>query len=212
MRVILASRSEERLRGAAACLHDTSGADIYAVGLDVTDRKAVERAALDLTARHGPVHLLCNCAGVNALGPMDHATYDDWDWVLGVNLHGVINVLTAFLPAMKSHGQFGHVVNVASMSSFIAGPASGLYATSKFAVRGLTESLRYNLAPHRIGVSLACPGLTKSQIYEASRNRPDRYAQTAFPIDDATMQQLQDIHGTDSGWRPRESFLHLLSC
>jgi NAD(P)-dependent dehydrogenase (short-subunit alcohol dehydrogenase family) len=125
---------------------------------------------------------------------MDVATYDDWDWILGVNLGGIINVLVSFLPAMKSHGEGGHVVNVASMASFISGPNAGVYTTSKFAVRGLSESLRLNLAQYRIGVSLACPGLTNSNIYVAPRERSGQYATTGFPLDDAAIDRLREIH------------------
>src|SRR5690606_13724953 len=113
------------------------------------------------------VHVLCNNAGVNLLRPTEHASREDWDWIVGVNLHGVINVLTEFLPPMKARGEGGHIVNIASMSAFIAGPLSGVYAASKFAVRGLSESLRYSLAPDGIGVTLVCPGLVKTDIFLA---------------------------------------------
>jgi NAD(P)-dependent dehydrogenase (short-subunit alcohol dehydrogenase family) len=162
--------------------------------MDVTDRASVHAAAADVERRFGALHVLCNSAGVNLLGPMDEATYHDWDWIMGVNLGGVINSLVEFLPLIKKHGQGGHVVNVASMSSFVTGPGSGVYATSKFAVRGLTESMRYNLAPYRIGVSLLCPGLTKSKIYEAPLHRPPHLSKSAVHLDDATIRRLAAIH------------------
>ncbi|MGH8260040.1 MAG: SDR family NAD(P)-dependent oxidoreductase, partial [Steroidobacteraceae bacterium] len=90
----------------------------------------------------------------------------------------------------------GHIVNIASMSSFIPGGASGIYTTSKFAVRGLSECLRYALAPHRIGVSLVCPGLTKTRIFEAPLARPERLANTAFPVSRESLQRLEAIHAT----------------
>jgi NAD(P)-dependent dehydrogenase (short-subunit alcohol dehydrogenase family) len=125
---------------------------------------------------------------------MDDATYDDWDWLLGVNLGGVINCLVEFLPMIKKHGQGGHIVNVASMASFITGPGFGVYAASKFAVRGLTESLRYTLGRHKIGVSLLCPGLTQSKIYEAPLHRPPRLSRSGVVVDEARIRHLAAVH------------------
>ena len=127
------------------------------VTLDVTDR--ARWAAL--AASVGPVHVLVNNAGVSVFGPTDEASYGDHDWIMGVNYGGVVNGLVSFIPRMKAHGQGGHIVNVASMAAFCAGPQAGIYTASKFAVRGLTESLRYNLAAYGIGVSLMCPALRK---------------------------------------------------
>jgi short-subunit dehydrogenase len=133
---------------------------------------------------------------------MDAATHADWDWVLGVNLQGVINTLVSVLPRIKAHGEGGHIMNVASMSAFISGPMSGIYAASKFAVRGLSEGLRYNLAPHNIGVSLVCPGLTRTAIYRSSLNRPVRLLDAAAHIDERTLERLERVHA--SGMDPDE--------
>jgi len=162
--------------------------------MDVTDRNSVKLAAIEVDRKFGGLHVLCNSAGVNLLEPMDEATYDDWDWVLGVNLGGVVNSLMEFLPLIKKHGQGGHIINVASMASFITGPGFGVYATSKFAVRGLTESLRYNLGRYKIGVSLLCPGLTKSKIYEAPLHRPQHLSRSGTRVDDAMMHRLAEAH------------------
>ena len=131
----------------------------------------------------------------------DAATFGDWDWILGVNLGGVVNTLVTFLPGMKAHGQGGHIVNVASMSAFVTGPNTGIYAASKFAVRGLTESLRLSLAPHKIGVSLVCPGLTRSKIHEASLRRAPGWGASAVTADAASLQKLERVHaaGMDAG-------------
>jgi NAD(P)-dependent dehydrogenase (short-subunit alcohol dehydrogenase family) len=165
---------------------------VHPLELDVTDRVAVAAAAAETERVFGRVHVLCNNAGVNVLGPMDQATYEDWDWMLGVNLGGVINTLVSFVPRIKAHGDGGHIVNVASMGSFITGPGAGIYATSKFAVRGLSESLRYSLAPYGIGVSLVCPGLTRSAIYKSSLTRPQSLKNTAFPLDESALRRLQE--------------------
>lgn len=192
MTVIATYRREESLRAVAAELEALRS--IRPLQLDVTDRRAVQRAADVAVERLGKVHVLCNSAGVNLLGPTDEATHDDWDWIMGVNFGGVVNALVSFLPKIKAHGEGGHVINVASMSSFIAGPLSGVYTASKFALRGLSESLRLSLAPHRIGVSLVCPGLTHTRIHEAARGRPPELARTAFPVTDAGAARLAEIH------------------
>ncbi len=193
-RVVITYRREDHLRQAMALFGDAPAGAVHPVRMDVTDRDSVRHAADEAGRVLGKVHILCNNAGVNLIGAMDEATFDDWDWILGVNLHGVVNGLVTFLPRIKAHGEGGHIVNVASMSSFISGPAAGVYSTSKFAVRGLSESLRYALAPHGIGVSMVCPGLTRSNIFESARYRPETLGHTAFPLDDATLKRMQDIH------------------
>jgi NAD(P)-dependent dehydrogenase (short-subunit alcohol dehydrogenase family) len=143
---------------------------VHAIRLDVTDREAFERAASETERVFGNPQILCNNAGVNLLGPIDEATFEDWDWVLDVNLRGVINGLVTFIPRMRQQKE-GHIVNIASMAAFLPCPDAGPYTASKFAVRGLSEALRYRLAPHGIGVSVVCPGLVNTEIYDAERNR-----------------------------------------
>lgn len=149
--------------------------------LDVTDRARWS----ELAAGVGPVHILVNNAGVSVFGPTDRASHADYDWIMGVNFGGVANGLVAMLPGMKAASGPRHVVNVASMAAFCAGPQAGIYTASKFAVRGLTESLRYNLVPHGIGVSLVCPGLTQSNAWDSALKRPDTFADSGFPAVDA---------------------------
>lgn len=155
--------------------------------LDVTDRTRWAELADTL----GPVHILVNNAGISVFGPTDCATHDDYDWIMGVNFGGVANALVAMLPGMKAHDGPRHVINVASMAAFCAGPQAGLYTASKFAVRGLTESLRYNLIPHGIGTSLLCPGLTQSNAWDSALKRPDQFAGSGFPpVDAAELAQF----------------------
>jgi len=194
MKVAITYRRQEHLDMALEELRSQEGSTVHALRLDVTDRRAVKAAAEETERVFGDIHVLCNNAGVNLLGPMEEATYDDWDWMLGVNLGGVINVLMEFLPKLLRHGNGGHVLNVASMASFIAGTRYGVYATSKFAVRGLTESLRYSLARHGIGVSLLCPGLTKSRIYEAPLHRPEHLSNSGVHVDEAFTRRLAEVH------------------
>ena len=158
------------------------------VPLDVQDRAAFAAAADAVEAHFGKVHLLVNNAGVSVFGPTDTATYADYDWIMGVNFGGVVNGLVSFLPKLKSHGEAGHVVTVASMAAYLSGPQAGIYTASKFAVRGLTESLRYNLAPHGIGVSLMCPGLTRTNAWDSALRRPAAFAESGLgPVDAAQL-------------------------
>jgi NAD(P)-dependent dehydrogenase (short-subunit alcohol dehydrogenase family) len=150
------------------------------VRLDVTDRDRFAEIASEV----GKVHILVNNAGVSVFGPTDEASYDDFDWIMGVNFGGVVNGIVSFIPHMKAQGEGGHIVNVASMAAFLPGPQAGIYTASKFAVRGLTKSLRYNLAPHGIGVSLMCPGLTKTNAWDSALKRPDGFSRSGFAAPD----------------------------
>jgi NADP-dependent 3-hydroxy acid dehydrogenase YdfG len=167
---------------------------VHAIRLDVTDRAAFAAAADEAERVFGKVHVLANNAGINLFAPMDECTYQDWDWILGVNLGGVVNGLVTFIPRLKAHGEGGHIVNTASMASFISGPAAGIYSASKFAVRGISESLRWSLMPHRIGVSVLCPGLVKSTIYESDKVRPQHLSTDTAKVDQAFMTRLAALH------------------
>jgi NAD(P)-dependent dehydrogenase (short-subunit alcohol dehydrogenase family) len=176
--------------------------DAMGVELDVSSRDGFADAAGKVEAALGPVSLLFNNAGVNLFQTIDESSYDDWDWLLGVNLHGVINGVATFVPRMKEQGGGGHVVNTASMASFLAGPVPGIYNCSKFAVRGLSESLRYSLAPYGIGVSVLCPGLVKSYIYASDEVRPHALKAHARPTDRAAVERLAHVH--EAGMEPAE--------
>jgi NAD(P)-dependent dehydrogenase (short-subunit alcohol dehydrogenase family) len=157
------------------------------VELDVTDRAGWARVASQV----GRVHVLVNNAGVSVFGPTDEASYADYDWIMGVNFGGVVNGLVTFVPRIKEQGQGGHVVNVASMAAYLSGPQAGIYTASKFAVRGLTECLRYNLAPYGVGVSLMCPGLTRTSAWDSALKRPAEFAASGFaPPDRAELEQF----------------------
>jgi len=113
--------------------------------------------------------------------------------MLDVNLSGVVNGLVSFVPHLKAHGEGGHVVNTASMAGLIVGPGMGLYSASKFAVVGLTASLRYDLAPHGIGVSMLCPGFVRSNIHEAVLARPERYLHSGYTVGADDMKRLDQV-------------------
>lgn len=164
------------------------------VQLDVSSRADFPRAADAVEERFGPVSLVFNNAGINLFQTIDESSYDDWDWVMGVNFHGVVNGVMTFVPRIKAQGQGGYIVNTASMAGFLTNGAPGIYNTTKFAVRGLSESLRASLAPHGIGVSIVCPGLVKSYIYASDDVRPDALKGEMKPVDVENNARLEQVH------------------
>ena len=198
MKVAIADVRDDHLEEATAALGD----GVLAIRLDVTDREAFARAADETERALGNVHVLCNNAGVNLFNDIADATYQDWDWVLGVNLGGVVNGIVTFVPRIKAHGDGGHVVNTASMAAFVAGPGAGIYTTAKFGVHGLSDALRWSLLPHGIGVSMVCPGLVKSKIYESDLIRPAELSTQVTPADEEFMRILPGLH--DAGMDPDE--------
>lgn len=175
MKLVLADVDEAALARAAAALQGRN-VPVLTVDLDVTDREAFAAAADRAWSEFGAVHLLCNNAGVYRGGALDRVSYEDWDWVLGVNVGGVVNGLQTLLPRMRAQGEGGHVLNTASMAGLSAGAGLGIYNASKYAVVGLSEALRADLAPHGIGVSVLCPGMVRTGILHSERNRPAEQA------------------------------------
>lgn len=180
-------------------LNSLDNREVMGVQLDVSSRADFAAAADEVEARFGPVSILCNNAGVNLFQTIEDSSYDDWDWLLGVNLHGVINGVQTFVPRMvervKAGTQVGgHVLNTASMAAFLSSPSPGIYNTTKAAVRALSESLRYSLLQHGIGVSVLCPGLVKSVIYASDDVRPDALKGAMKPVDKAAVERLQGVH------------------
>jgi NAD(P)-dependent dehydrogenase (short-subunit alcohol dehydrogenase family) len=150
--------------------------DVATFALDVRDRDAFARVADEIETRLGPVSLLFNNAGIALVIPVDHMSFEAWDYALGVNLGGVVNGLQTFLPRMLARSRElkgGHVVNTASGAG-LAAPGSGfLYHTAKFAVVGLSESLRSELEGAGIGISVLCPGPVATRIlHHTARMQP----------------------------------------
>lgn len=145
------------------------GADAEGIVLDVADGAAVAEAAARTVSRFGGVHIVCNNAGVGGGGVFGEMPRAVWDWVVNVNLHGVFNGISAFVPILKQQGQGGHIVNTASIAGLM-GSAGGAYAATKFAVVGLSQVLRDELKPFGIGVSVLCPGFVATRIMDSSRN------------------------------------------
>lgn len=181
MKVAFTYRQAEHRDEALEYFRAYPGQRVHAIHLDVTDRPGFTAAADEAEKVFGgPVQVLINNAGVGMLGLMEQATYADWDWVLGVNVGGVVNGLMTFLPRMLASGLPGHIVNVSSIGGIAALGAAGVYATSKFAVVGLTEALRTDLIGRPIGVSVFCPGLVKSNIGDSGRGRPAELAESGY--------------------------------
>ena len=173
MQVVLADVEEPALCSVADELR-AGGAEVLAVVTDVADAASVSALADAAFDRFGGVHVLCNNAGVGAGGPIAELALGDWQWVLGVNLWGVIHGLHAFLPRMLASGDAGHVVNTASLAGHVSGPFMGPYAASKFAVVAISEALHHemSLTGAPIGVSVLCPGWVNTNIHASERNRP----------------------------------------
>jgi NAD(P)-dependent dehydrogenase (short-subunit alcohol dehydrogenase family) len=123
----------------------------------------------------GGAHVVCNNAGVVAFKPVQVMTEADWDWVLGVDLMGVVNGVYAFTSRMVAQKQGGHFVNTASIAGAVPMGGIGSYTTAKNGVVGLTETMAIDLASENIGASVLCPGLVRTRIADSARSRPDEY-------------------------------------
>jgi NAD(P)-dependent dehydrogenase (short-subunit alcohol dehydrogenase family) len=169
MKIGLSDIDGPTLEQAAAELAKDTGAEVMAVPLDVTNRDDWARAAREVTEALGPVQLLVNNAGVSTLGlQFDEIGPELWDRVISINLTGVYNGVHYFLDGMRAAGG-GHIVNTSSMGGLIGFPTLAPYSATKFAVVGLSEVLRADLAESGIGVSVLCPGGVRSRLWRTSR-------------------------------------------
>ncbi len=173
-----------------------------AVRCDVSEREAVREAALEAIAAFGKIHIVCNNAGVAVGGPIGHVTPKDWDWIIDVNLKGVIYGVETFVPLIRSHGEGGHIVNTASMAGMISPPNMEPYSATKFAVVAMSEGWFMQLAPDNIGVSVLCPGFVRTRIHESGRVRQDKYGGNADVDSGIGEQQQQAAQMVLSGIDP----------
>src|ERR1700722_13530014 len=175
MHVVMADVEEPALSKAAATVAE-SGASVLPAVTDVADLSAVEALRDAALSQFGAVHVVCNNAGVGGPhGPLWECPPGEWDWVLGVNLNGVMNGVRAFMPVLLSQDA-GHLVNTSSIFGAFAGTL-GPYGVSKHAVTALTETLHFNLRSlgvTHVGVSVLCPGAVRTNFGTSSRNRPAR--------------------------------------
>lgn len=145
MNVVVADVSRANLDAAAA---ELDGPGFRFIELDVTDRAGWAAAADEAEKAFGGVQLLCNNAGVNIIRDVNDASFEDFDWLMSVNYGGTVNGVMTFLPRMKAQRGEAHIVNMSSIAGIEAGPGVGVYAATKFAIRGLSEAMRYDLLPH----------------------------------------------------------------
>jgi NAD(P)-dependent dehydrogenase (short-subunit alcohol dehydrogenase family) len=177
MRVVIADIEEDALEKTGKAIGASAG-----IVCDVSDRGSVEALAKEVQKRFGMVHVLVNNAGVGPMGPISTLSIEDWTWVLGVNLWGVIHGVHAFLPILKANKEGGHIVNTASLAGLIGLAELGPYCVSKHGVVALTETLAQELAQEgsKVGASVLCPGTVATNIQNSSRNRPAKLSKGAL--------------------------------
>ncbi len=193
-RIVIADIRRPAIEEAVARLR-AQGAEAHGIQLDVTDRAGFSRAADEVEKVFGkPPELLFNTAGVNAFGPLEKSTYEDFDWIMGVDLGGVVNGMVTFVPRMIAAGRGGYIVTTASMGGFFGSPAASIYSAAKAAVINLMESYRLALAKYGIKVSVLCPANIRSNIAEATRLRPAHLANTGYVVNEDVIRSLHSIH------------------
>lgn len=173
MAVVLTDVDAARLDAAEHAL-TAVGVECMTRVVDVRDADAVDALADATVERFGGVHVICNNAGVSTLGKQWEISLDDWQWILGVCLDGVVNGIRSFVPRLlathEATGRGGHVVNTASMGGLLTSAYLGPYAAAKHAVVGLSKGLRAELEGRGVGVSVVCPGLMRTEIAEGMRD------------------------------------------
>lgn len=190
MSLVLSDIHRERLDAAVEQVREL-GANAVSVPADVSQRADVQKIADAALREFGAIHVACNNAGVTLHGKrIWDVTPEEWDWITGVNLHGVMHGIQIFLPLIQQHGGEGHMVNTASIAGFQVAPhrRSGAYAATKMAVVALSESMWNDLRETPVGVSVLAPAAVRTRIYRSNESRPDRYG---GPYDTASLNPLQ---------------------
>jgi len=213
MKVVLADVEEERLAELEADL-SAKGATVLAVKTDVSNPTEVENLAVQTLDTFGVVHILCNNAGVVCSRPVWEHTVADWEWVLGVNLWGVIHGIRSCVPRMLEQGDACYIVNTASILGLVGGGGEGIYKVSKHGVVVLSETLADELVQKgaNIQVHVLCPGWVHTRILDSDRNRPDVLQNHATQ----TPSRLETIGGSrnvraemEAGMSPAEVAEHV---
>jgi len=166
-RIALADIDEAAMAERAKLLAERGG-EVLCVATDVTRPESVSALADAVFRRFGAAHIVCNNAGIAIAGPLLQATPDDWRLTMDIDFWGVVHGVNAFAPRLIDQGQGGHILNTASMAGLVGMQWLGVYCAAKFAVVGLSESLRRELAPHGIGVSVLCPMIVETRITQNS--------------------------------------------
>lgn len=177
MNLVLADLQSDKLEAARAGI-EALGVRAIAVPTDVSNPDSVAAAGAAAEAAFGKLHVVVNNAGVAMHGTrLVDVTVDEWRWVVGVNVMGVIHGIRALVPLIRRHGEAGHVVNTASVSGFFVrdGANQGAYSMSKYAVVALSEALEQEMAGTGIGVSVLCPGPVQTNIFGSAATRPAQF-------------------------------------
>jgi NAD(P)-dependent dehydrogenase (short-subunit alcohol dehydrogenase family) len=191
MTVVLADVEQPALERAA----EEIGAD--PVWCDVSDLASVEALASHVAERHGGAHLVCANAGVTTYKPLTSTTINDWRWVIGVNLWGVVHTVHTFLPQLMAQADGCHVVITASAAGLISVPGIAPYAASKHAVVSLGETLAAELHGSGVGVSVVCPGMVDTGIVASDRNRPEHLRDEQRPATAGSLPSLEAMDRSD---------------
>jgi NAD(P)-dependent dehydrogenase (short-subunit alcohol dehydrogenase family) len=205
MKVVLADVEEAALDQAAQRLR-SGDAQVRTVRTDVSKAADVERLAQTALQAFGAVHLLFNNAGVGIRRPLWEFSLDDWQWILGVNLWGVVHGIHIFVPIMLAQDTECHIVNTASALGLVTGPTHGAYKVSKHAIVALSEILSHELSQldAKIHVSLLCPGSVNTRITQCERNRPKELG-CSGPVDLLTrVEQDFERFCLEAGMAPGE--------
>ena len=207
MRLVVSDVEEEQAARVANAVRELGG---EAIGLraDVSDAASVGELADRAYEEYGEVNLLLSNAGVMMVAPLLETPIEDWQWTLGVNLYGAIHCVGAFVPRMREQAGEAHVLFTASIAGTrpIHETPIGVYVASKYAVTGYAEMLRMELEPEGIGVSILCPGGVDTQIFTATRNRPEELGGPAElpPEAEARVEEREEQAGTDRMMDPAE--------
>lgn len=191
-RVMLADRDEEGLNRAVAELSKDSN-EIASVVCDVADVEQVKAAAQATIDHFGKVHIVANNAGVGLGGQPGEIAIEDWRWIVDINLMGVVYGVEIFTPLIQSHGEGGHFINTASMAGHVAPGTMGPYNATKYAVVGYSEGLKNELMPHKIGVSVLCPGWVNTNIHTTGFGAPSSEVTAEQAKDDPGFKEMDAV-------------------
>jgi NAD(P)-dependent dehydrogenase (short-subunit alcohol dehydrogenase family) len=203
MKVALADIEEPALLETAEHL-SSLGAEVLTVRVDVSQPEQVEALGRKTVETFGAVHVLCNNAGVTvgSLPGIWANTIKDWQWLIGVNIMGVVHGLRIFVPIMLKQGGEAHIVNTSSVAGLTSTTGNGLYAATKHAIIAISETLYHELRSmdSKIGVSVLCPGWVHTRIFDSERNRPAELQNDPFHIPSKWIPYVQDIETMVRNW------------
>ncbi|MBV1879052.1 MAG: SDR family NAD(P)-dependent oxidoreductase [Pseudomonadales bacterium] len=189
MKVMIGDIEQAPMDRAVAELNEVGG-DAAGIQTDVTKLESVQAAAAATIEKFGKVHVICNNAGIGVGGQSEKASMRNWEWVMDVNLWGVVHGLQAFVPLITEHGEGGHVVNTASMAGMYGLRGAGPYNATKFAVVGISETMMAEHSRDNLGVSVLCPGIVATNIGNSARNRAENYGGPVQPNEKDTSAEM----------------------